>query len=256
MLLGIQDRVLNPIFLVAIALFIAFLSYLATSSILHPLFRTNSLLDNLLKNTLHELNVPLSTIKANTQLLMLSANDNDKKRLGRIKKASEHLYRLYEEVDYHIKKELSPIKREIFDAKGVATECIEQIKSLNTNISLSQDLEKTIIKADNIGFYKIIFNLLSNAYKYNKPNGSVHVSLKNNELTIKDTGIGMSEETRFRIFDRYYQNRQNSQGYGIGLNIVKEYCDEHKIFISLISKEDEGTCVKLDLESVKFSQNE
>lgn len=244
----LTNKLSNNITVVMIFILLFVLSYSVASFVLFRLFKTNNLLDKLLKNTLHELNVPLSTIKANAQLLKTNISKDNIKRVDRILKSSEHLYRLYEEVEYYIKKEAVLIKHEVFDAKDVVFECIEQIKTINTTISLSKNLNSTYIKADKIGFYKIVLNLLLNAYKYNKPNGKVEVILHNGKLHVNDTGIGMSEEARFKLFDRYYQENENSEGYGIGLNIVKSYCDEHKIFISLVTEERVGTKVTLNLE--------
>ena len=79
--------------------------YLIVSYTLSSLFKTNRFLDILLKDTLHELNIPLSVINANLQMLQAEEEDEKKiKRLGRIDLASKDLYTLYKEVDYYIKK--------------------------------------------------------------------------------------------------------------------------------------------------------
>lgn len=229
------------------------ISYACVSFILYPLFKTNKILDNLLKDTLHELNIPISTIDANVKMLAHNADNNTLKRLTRIKKASESLERLYKEVDYYIKKEISAVKSEVFDIQEIVYELSEQLGSINSHISLMLELKPLMVKADKIGFYKVLSNLLVNAYKYNKKDGFIKVTIGEDFICVEDGGIGMSEESRFKIFDIYYQANPNAKGYGLGLHIVKDYCDKHKIFINLHSVEGEGTTIKLNLKNIIHS---
>ena len=234
---------------------IALLSYVCASFILAPLFHTNSLLDILLKDTLHELNVPLATIKANTQMLKNSFETlKDKKRLERIEKAGEDLHTLYETLDYYIKREIRLVKEEVFDAKDLVKECLEALSDFREDIHVETQMVSTYVNTDRIGFKKMVQNLLTNAYKYNKNGGKIQVQLLENRLKISDTGQGMSETTRFHLFDRYYQENTQNSGYGIGLSIVKAYCDDYGIFISLRSKEGMGTDVELKLDKIMVKE--
>lgn len=230
------------------AIMLLILSYIISTFILHPIFETNNLLSTLLKDTLHELNIPLSTIKANTQLLKKNANPASLKRVQRIEKSSERLYTLYKEVDYYIKKEIYLVEEEIFDLKETVICLSEQISHLDDSITTSIQGKSFFIKTDKIGFQKAVLNLLANAYKYNKPNGTIDITFKDKKLFIKDEGIGMSEEAKFHLFDRYYQQNSSSKGYGIGLSIVKNFCDTNGIFISISSTENRGTTISLNLE--------
>jgi len=104
--------------------------------------------------------------------------------------------------------------------------------------------------ADKHGFAKVISNLLSNAMKYNHDNADIHIYQKENQLIIKDDGVGMSEAELFLVFDRYYQVDSSKDGHGIGLSIVKAYCDDFKILMSIRSKKGEGTMVTLDISNL------
>ena len=234
-----------------VTIVILWFSYIGASFLLAPLFQTNRLLDLLLKNTLHELNVPLATIKANTQMLAMTVNDpRSKKRLERIEKAGESLHGLYGELDYYIKREIRLVKEEVFDAKEIVLACLEELDDYRHDVTVMTTLKSVMLNTDRIGFKKMVQNLLSNAYKYNKSDGKILVHLGENKLQISDTGIGMNETTRFHLFDRYYQENTKKSGYGIGLSIVKAYCDEYGIFINLQSKEGQGTDVKLTLDKI------
>ncbi len=234
------------------ALFIGgFLSYVVVNYLLTPLESTNNLLDKLIKDTLHELNAPLATIQANTQMLSQHhKDDSSQKRLKRISKACDNLYSLYIQMEYYIKREIRLVKEESFDAKELLFECIEKTQELKGDITLTCKAESTPVYVDRIGFEQCIMNLLSNAYKYNKAKGSVHVNLKDGILSIQDSGIGMDEHTQFRLFDRYYQKDPKKQGYGIGLHKVREFCDNYGIFIGFVSALNKGTTVTLKLDKI------
>ena len=226
-------------------------SVLLSSFLLSPLFQTNELLERLVRETLHELNAPLATIQTNVHLLAKEHQDpKSSKRLGRIKEACTNLYALYEQMEYYIKREIRLVKHEVFDAKEAVEACIIRCSGMQGDLSLVCDLAPLHVKTDRVGFEQCVGNVLSNAYKYNRPSGWVKISLHQGCLSIEDGGIGMDEQTRFRVFDRYYQGHPSSTGYGLGLSMVKAYCDTYGVFITFISKKNIGTQVSLHLASI------
>ena len=230
---------------------IVFLSYYLSSYFLGKSFKTNYLLNLLLKDTLHELNIPLSVIKANTQMLML--NEKDEKRLKkyqRIQKASDELYMLYEDVDYYIKKEIKNEVREEFELSKLLYAEVEKFRIIYPNVSIECDCVSLHIYTDKRGFIKIFDNLLGNALKYNKNDNDIYIKLRYNNLSIEDSGVGMSESELFLIFDRYYQGSKSKNGYGIGLSIVKAFCDEYNIAVNIDSSLGVGTKISLDLKNI------
>jgi signal transduction histidine kinase len=94
-------------------------------------------------------------------------------------------------------------------------------------------------------FIRILDNLLTNAAKYNKKNGSVFVTYKENVLEIEDTGIGIKNPDK--VFQRFY--KEHERGIGIGLHIVKKLCDELGIRIGLTSEVGTGTSFFLKLDN-------
>ncbi len=225
-------------------------SYFLSKFLLFRLFETNNLLDLLLKNTLHELNIPLSVIKANTQMLKLK--EKDKKviqKLERINKACSELYGLYEDIDYYIKKERRADIREDFALDNLLEAEVEKFKNLYQDIDISLGHTNLQVFMDKRGFRKVISNLLSNALKYNRDNNRVEIYLSGKRVVIQDYGIGMNESELFMVFNRYYQSKSENRGFGIGLNIVKTFCDENKIFINIQSKPNVGTKISLDLSN-------
>ena len=97
-------------------LFSGMFGYIFISTILAPTKRLDKNLSHLTKEILHELNIPLSTIQANTKLIARKLEDEKSlERIGRIEASSKRLERLYKELVYSIKKELQPIEKETFD---------------------------------------------------------------------------------------------------------------------------------------------
>ena len=231
------------------------LGYFISLYSLSPLFKTNRLLDVLLKDTLHELNIPLSVIKANLQMLTADEKDEKKrKRLDRIALASEDLHLLYKEIDYYIKREIREDLKEIFDLHEVVSSVVEKLSEVANEVVIEQNVLHVELFADKHGFAKVITNLLSNALKYNQNNANISISQSGNKLIVKDNGIGMSESELFLVFDRYYQINSAKEGYGIGLSIVKAYCDDFKIFININSKKNKGTEVILDISNLFYKK--
>ena len=222
--------------------------YLIVSYTLSSLFKTNRFLDILLKDTLHELNIPLSVINANLQMLQAEEEDEKKiKRLGRIDLASKDLYTLYKEVDYYIKKEIQEDVREKFYLDELICGVVEKQKEMADGVEINYDVSHIEIFADKHGLAKVISNLVHNALKYNKDHQAIRIFQEEENLVIQDHGVGMSEAELFLAFDRYYQVDTTKEGYGIGLSLVKAYCDEFKIPLRINSQKNVGTDVILDI---------
>jgi len=239
-----------------VMMFLAILSlgigYYFSKSVLEPLFDRNEKLDTLLKETLHELKIPVTTILSNASLLKKDISESKSlKRLERIEKASKLLLSEYGEMEFAIRKQIMGGKKERFSAKDGVLEILYLIEDEHLGIDIIKELDECEIFCERNGFLKVVKNLLQNAIKYNKEGGFVKITLGDNFLVFEDSGIGIKESDMLKIFDRYYQSSSYSPGFGIGLGFVKEFCDEHNIKIGIKSKEGEGTTIRLDLTKVK-----
>jgi len=224
--------------------------YIISSHLLAPKAELDANLSILSSEILHELNIPLSTIKANTTLLKKrTENEKSLQRLNRIEASSVRLERLYKELVYSIKKEIHPIAKERLLLEPLLQERIETFEAFGRN-RFSLDIGEMFIKIDKIGFEKMIDNLLMNAMKYSSKDSLIKVILKENILMIIDEGIGMDETQLLRVYERYYQSDNKQEGQGIGLALVKAYCDNEEIEIQIQSEKGEGTSVNLNLERV------
>jgi len=216
-------------------------------NLIEPLDRRANELELLSRQTLHELNLPVASISANTQMLLKKELDpKNIKRLKRINQAAKTLEVMYKELDYTIKKQIHKLEFESCDLKHLVQERLESYKELFSQINFSADLESYSVKIDTIGFLKVLDNLIHNAVKYSKPNSIVKVVLKGAQLRIEDEGVGMEEDFFLQAFENYYQENTNNTGQGLGLGLVKEYCDRNKIKIYIDSTKDQGTKIILD----------
>ena len=237
--------------LILLLLIILGWGYMFTLMLFRPKKQMEDSLTALTKNIIHELNIPLSTIQANSAMLKRDISDEKSlKRLQRIDDSSVRLKRLYDELVYSINKQINPIVKEKFDIKDIINERVEIFKEQRRNV-FEISVDSYIIEADKIGFEQLFDNLISNGMKYSQRDTTISVTLDSGSLTIEDRGIGMSATELLSIYERYYQSNSNKEGQGIGLSLVREYCDEHSIKIDIKSQPDVGTEITLSLVDVK-----
>jgi signal transduction histidine kinase len=128
-------------------------------------------------------------------------------------------------------KEVDPLKIETFDLHLILKQIVRGLKTQFDKKHIGLDIlssEKVMIQTDKDLLSQMIYNLLTNAYKYTEAHGHVTISYRTTEdqmiLTIEDTGIGIENKELDKIFQAYYRIDRDSDtpGEGIGLYVVKE----------------------------------
>ena len=236
------------------ALLVLFLAagwgYIIAAHLLAPKIEQDANLSQLSSEILHELNIPLSTIKANTTLLKKHlADEKSLKRLHRIESSSTRLERLYKELVYSINKEIHPVEKETFSLQKLLDERVEVFEAFERN-RFHLHIQEMMLLADKIGFEKMIDNLLMNAMKYSAKESSILIKTEDHSLVIEDQGIGMDETELLKVYERYYQADSEKEGKGIGLALVKAYCDTEHIDIQITSEKNVGTSIQLNLSNI------
>jgi signal transduction histidine kinase len=138
-----------------------------------------------------------------------------------------------------------------FDISGLIQHIIQNFENefMNKDIKISFFSEEEVVFADKDKMSQVIINLLSNAQKYTPQGGMVEVAVKGTndsaEISVRDTGNGISPEDLPYIFERFYRadksrNRMTG-GAGIGLAITKAIVEAHKGRIQVKSKVNEGS---------------
>lgn len=238
--------IIVPLIIVGLALFLSF-----TNTILKPLFKSDENLQKSVKETIHELNIPVSTIKMNTQLLEKNIKDEKSvKRLKRIKDASNNLLKLYENMEYNIKKEIDKIDKQECLLDEMINASIEKFEDIKRDTTIEATIPSIKLLTDLNGFEKTLDNLISNALKYNSNTDPlVDITFENNVLSIYNHGEKIDTKNLFIIFEKYFQEDSSKDGFGLGLSIVKEFCDKNKIPIK-IETSDNGNQFNLDLKNI------
>ena len=217
-------------------------------------------------NVSHELKTPLTSILGYTEIIGNGlANESDiPKFADRIHKEAARLLTLIEDI---IK--LSQLDEDELRAEFVPVELSELCQ--NVLQELSQKAEKAGVTLHFSGseqtvsgfepsLYEMIYNLCDNAIAYNKPGGSVNVSLEKTpedkiRLTVRDTGIGIAEEHLGRVFERFYRvdksHSKETGGTGLGLSIVKHAALMHDAELSIESTPQVGTTVQILFKPLK-----
>lgn len=238
--------IIMPSVILGLGIFLSF-----SMSILKPLFKSDEKLELSIKETIHELNIPVSTIKMNTQLLEKTITDEKSlKRLDRIKQASNNLLKLYENMEYNIKKEIDKIDKQEIYLDDLVKNCVDKFADIKKDTKIFVDVPNIRVLTDINGFEKTIDNLISNAIKYNiMENPIVEIKYKDNIFSVFNTGEKIDTKNLFIVFDKYFQENSSKDGFGLGLALVKEFCDKNKISINIDTLEN-GNRFNLNLKNL------
>lgn len=159
--------------------------------------------------------------------------------------------------------ELEMIEYSLSDQLEMTVSSLQsQAKEKNIEIQYNKPKKDVLIYGDNQKLEQVWTNIISNAIKYTNKKGLVIVDIKRVskgvEVSIEDTGIGMSKESISHIFERFYREdkARNVQGNGLGLAIVKTIVDLHDGNINVTSKVDIGTTFTVFLPMEKTSIKE
>ena len=241
----------SPLISIALLIPAIFLSgYILYNLLNEQKERQDKLLEHIVRETLHEINLPISTIEANMKMLSKNLNSTkDLKRVNRVINSLDRLKRLYNLLSYNIKKEILPIEKESIFLDKILKDRVAFFRELNRNRFIL-NLEPLYIKVDKIGLEQALDNIIENAMKYSNKDSNIEITIKNGKLHIKDYGIGIEQDELSLIYQRYYQESSSNIGEGIGLSIVKSFCDNSGILLKIESKKGYGTEVIMDFKRV------
>ena len=239
---SVYEKVLLILFSIAILIFILSLFFLKTFA--KPFQKMNKQLDNFIKDSMHEINTPLSIINVNIDLYNRKNVPN--KYMQRMKAAAKVLSNIYNDMDYLIKHERLEHEKRDIDIAEFLKERIEyfwEVASMK-NISINAKITGcgTIYMNDK-QLQRLIDNNISNAIKYSYENSQIDISLYVKEgkchLAFKDYGVGIEKVEK--IFSRYYREDTSKGGFGIGLNIVKSIIQHENIELKIESNLKQGS---------------
>ena len=152
-------------------------------------------------------------------------------------------------------EDMLPYEKEEIDLYELSEQIVSRLQNVAQNKGITMTLtgEPVTVKTVRKIADEVIYNLCDNAIKYNRPDGSVKVSIAREDhqvlLKVEDTGIGISPADQRRVFERFYRvdksRSKSTGGTGLGLAIVKHIVAQHEAQISLESEEGVGTTIKV-----------
>ncbi len=229
-------------------LIVGAIAYFLVRFSLKPMQDTINSLNVFIKDSTHEINTPLSIILMSIEALSTdNFTQSQKQKIQRIKLASKSLSHLYKDLVAYSFPHTVSNKSENLDLESLLKERLEYFSPFfeQKSIDVNCHIESSHIMASAEKITCVIDNLLSNAIKYNKKGGKIDILLQEGRLSISDDGCGISLQDIEKIFERYVRCNDFQGGFGIGLTLIKQICDEYHIKIEVQSDVDNGSSFTL-----------
>lgn len=207
-------------------------------------------------NVSHELKTPLTTIHGYAQIIDsgIARPEDIGGFIKKIEKESSRLMALVNDIIElsHLDEGTSDSPKQEISLKTLASEVIDSLnqKSAEMNVSVNLTGEDTIIYANLSQISEMIYNLTDNAIKYNREGGKVDVTVGDKSIEIADTGIGIPEKYKERIFERFFRvdksHSKKVNGTGLGLSIVKHIAKTNGAELKVESTLGKGSTFRVD----------
>lgn len=220
----------------------------------------------IISNISHDLRSPITSIKGFIQAMLDGTIDSDRyehymeiiyDETVRLEKLSNSILTLT-----RVDNDVNDLNITDFDINKVIDETVNLIRvraeDKNIQIYIIKSQKELYVKGDIDKIRRIINNLLDNALKFTEK-GSITISVETKDdkayISVKDTGIGLTEEEQSRVFERLYKADASrgidKSGSGLGLSIVREFIKIHNQTITVKSKKGEGSQFTFTLDLVK-----
>ena len=181
---------------------------------LSPIRESIRVLEEFIKDIIHDLNTPITSILIN--LKMMKKNDE----VESIIESTNAISMLHKNLTSYLNN--MQFEKEKFNLKDTINQQIKLFSSLYDYLNWSIDIEDRVIYSNQNALSRVIYNLISNACKYNISNGFIEIKIRDNILSISNSSYGIKKPSK--VFDRFY--KESSRGLGIGLHIVDKLCSE------------------------------
>lgn len=202
----------------------------------------------------HELRTPLTIINSQIDLFEEENMDEDeiKNLVTMIKNESDRLSKLVTSL-LDLSELRSVTRNEKIELSSLIEEAIQDLSFISDkkNINIENLCQEIYIEGSDLLIYRVFYNLIENAIKYNNNNGFVKIYSQKNkdfaEIYVEDSGIGIAKSEKENIFKAFYRIKANEEiGSGLGLSLVKETIKLHRGKIKVLDK-DKGSLIKVSL---------
>lgn len=242
-LLALQKELFSVMLFIFVL--IVFISFVLSKLFMRPIHQKVLQIEQFIQDISHELNTPVTALQMSSKRAM-QKGVYDEKILKNISISTKQLYSIYKSLAY-LSFSSSTKELQSINLKEVIAEVIEFYGELcfAKDISIVSDLEDAFVNIDEERAKLLFSNLLSNAIKYSMPNKTITLTLTKESFVIADEGVGIAKEKIDKIFELYERGSNLAGGFGVGLSIVKQICDEAGIKVEVESKLNQGTAFRL-----------
>ncbi|PPQ47901.1 two-component sensor histidine kinase [Paenibacillus peoriae] len=229
--------------------------------------RTNQIKDDFISSISHELRTPLTSIKGWSETLNSGGYDPEETKIGMkiISKETDRLIGLVEEILDFSKLEQNAMKLVMgtVDLRELLQEIMLNVwaKAEMKQIKLQLDSEETayLVHGDGNRLKQVFLNIVDNAIKFSHESSIIFLSLQridgNIEISVQDTGIGISAENLARVRDRFFQVDHQNGGTGLGLAISQQFIERHHGQMLIRSELGAGTTITVSLPALQAEQS-
>ena len=218
-------------------------------------------------NASHELMTPISILQTNIENMMMEEGISEdlQERISGMMKTVNRLKKIVHSLLYISRIENDQFaKSDLVNVRELSLEVMEELsprletKSIYFVNDVSVKVELKQVNRDLL--FQLLYNLINNAIRYNRENGSIFLSdhytpRQSYTLFIKDTGTGIRQEDLGTIFNRFKKSDQaNGEGYGLGLSIVKSIISFHGFEINVRSEYGKGTVFSIVIPGAMIEQ--
>ena len=251
-------QITQPILFSILLLGITIFSFVLLYRSLLKQRRLAELKNEFISNITHELKTPIATVGVAIEALKnFNAIDNPERTKEYLDISQNELQRLSLLVDKVLKlsmfeKKEVELKYETFDLREVVNEVVNSLKlqfeKNHARVAVTHEGDLTL-PGDRLHLLSVVFNLLDNAIKYSKEEPSIKIDMQGNKenviLDITDNGIGIPQEYKNKVFDKFFRiphgDTHNAKGYGLGLSYVAQVIQKHNGTIAIESQPGIGT---------------
>ncbi|KJD43205.1 sensor histidine kinase [Paenibacillus terrae] len=228
--------------------------------------RTNQIKDDFISSISHELRTPLTSIKGWSETLNSGGYDPEETKIGMqiISKETDRLIGLVEEILDFSKLEQDAMKlvmgtvdlRELLQEIMLNVWAKAEMKQIK--LQLDSEEEAYLVHGDGNRLKQVFLNIADNAIKFSHESSIIFLSLQkigdNIEVSVQDTGIGISAENLARVRERFFQVDHQNGGTGLGLAISQQFVERHQGQMLIKSELGAGTTITVSLPALQAEQ--
>ena len=245
----LQKNILYVMFVVFI--FIVVISWILSKLFMRPVREKMSQIEQFIQDISHELNTPITALSMSSKRA-LQKKVYDEKVLRNISISTKQLYSIYQSLAYlNFSSQTQETQR--LRLKPILEQSIEYYTELTMakEIHIQVEAEEACIDAISSRIELLFSNLISNAIKYSMPHTNIVIVLGKGRFVISDEGVGIAEDKLKDIFKLYERDSSIAGGFGVGLHIVKQICNEYGITLHVESELGVGSSFSLEWDEAK-----